>query len=161
EVFQVSGQNILQLTRFGRSDTGAQTVSAGGQRALLVASSNVLGTNPSENCQLFSIDLFGRGLKQLTTFQEAPHAQIGCTFFPPPGCGNDQVTQDRANHTIVLNSSCSPFGTNPNGYEVFAVRPDGTGLRQLTTTSGYRTFPDGSIEVENPGPTAYVSVPPR
>ena len=39
--------------------------------------------------------------------------------------------------------------------QIFAVRPDGHGLRQLTDASGSTTNPDGGIRVEFPGPFAY------
>ena len=52
-------------------------------------------------------------------------------------------------------SDCDPFGTNPNGSQVFAMRWDGSGLRQLTHTRGTTTATDGSVvEVEVPGPVA-------
>jgi hypothetical protein len=35
------------------------------------------------------------------------------------------------------------------------MRPDGTGLRQLTATRGLTTDPDGAIHVETLGPFTY------
>ena len=35
------------------------------------------------------------------------------------------------------------------------MRPDGTGLRQLTNARGMTTDPDGTVHVELPGPFAY------
>jgi hypothetical protein len=46
-------------------------------------------------------------------------------------------------------------GTNPNGDQIFAVRPDGTGLRQLTSLRGVQTLADGTLLVELPGPANY------
>jgi hypothetical protein len=40
-------------------------------------------------------------------------------------------------------------------HQMFAMRPDGSGLRQLTDAAGFTTNPDGSIRVELPGPFAY------
>jgi hypothetical protein len=57
--------------------------------------------------------------------------------------------------TILIDSSCDPFGTNPNGDQLFAMRPDGSGLRQLTHTRGFVTEADGTVDVELPGPAAY------
>jgi hypothetical protein len=46
----------------------------------------------------------------------------------------------------------APFGTAD---QIFAIRPDGSGLRQLTDAAGVTTNPDGSFRVELPGPYAY------
>jgi hypothetical protein len=35
------------------------------------------------------------------------------------------------------------------------MRPDGSGLRQLTATRGLTVDPDGTVRVEMPGPVAY------
>lgn len=51
-------------------------------------------------------------------------------------------------------SSCDPFGTNAYGEQVFAMRPGGTGLRQLTTAAGFREGDDGALAVELVGPWA-------
>jgi len=48
-----------------------------------------------------------------------------------------------------------PFGTVD---QIFAIRPDGSGLRQLTDAAGFTVNPDGSIRVEIPGPFAYSTV---
>ena len=59
---------------------------------------------------------------------------------------------------VVLESSCDPFSTNPNGGQVFAMNPDGTRLRQLTATRGFATEADGTVDVELPGPFASTAV---
>jgi hypothetical protein len=56
---------------------------------------------------------------------------------------------------VVFDSNCDPLGANQVGYQLFAMRPDGDGLRQLTDASGMTTEPDGSFRVELPGPFAY------
>jgi len=56
---------------------------------------------------------------------------------------------------VVFDSGCDPLSTNSYGIQVFAMRPDGSGLRQLTDTAGFTTNPDGSIRVELPGPFGY------
>src|SRR5262249_1018093 len=62
---------------------------------------------------------------------------------------------DEVTGTVVFASSCDPVGGNPYGEQLFAMRSDGTGLRQLTTTRGMTTGPDGTVHVEIPGPFAY------
>ena len=55
-----------------------------------------------------------------------------------------------------------PAHPEPTGYDddqIFAIRPDGTGLRQLTDAAGFTSKADGSIRVELPGPFAYPAAP--
>jgi hypothetical protein len=48
-----------------------------------------------------------------------------------------------------------PFGRGTYGGQVFSVRPDGTGLHQLTAMRGLVREADGAVSVELPGPVAY------
>ena len=154
EVFIQDGRNLLQLTNFRRFDTRSQALSADGQHAFFIASADPLGTNPTGNCQLFSVNAFGARLRQLTYFTEGLTAW-GCSYGPAPGCHIDFTVQDPITRTLVFTSSCGPFGANPSGSQIFAMRPDGSGLRQLTHTRGLVTATDGSFSVEVPGPFAY------
>jgi hypothetical protein len=56
---------------------------------------------------------------------------------------------------VVFDSSCDPLGTHSVGEQIFAMRPDGQGLRQLTDAAGVTTNPDGTFSAELPGPYAY------
>lgn len=56
---------------------------------------------------------------------------------PSGGVGADPVTG-----TVVFPSDCDPLGRNPFGYQMFAMRPDGSGLRQLTNARGRETSAD-------------------
>jgi hypothetical protein len=48
------------------------------------------------------------------------------------------------------------LGTTPNGgSQIFAMRPDGSRLRQLTDTRGVVMGTDGSLTTELPGPWGY------
>jgi hypothetical protein len=62
---------------------------------------------------------------------------------------------ERITGTVLFSSSCDPVGGNPFGNQLFATRPDGTGLRQLTNARGMTTDPDGTVHVELPGPVVY------
>jgi hypothetical protein len=102
EVFRVEGRNILQLTSLHRYDTrevGAGRNAGGsfvhvGSRVLLMASADRFGENRFNNCQLFSIDSLGSGLRQLTHFDEGAPSVRGCSFGEPPGCSFADVYQD-------------------------------------------------------------------
>lgn len=157
EVFAIDGHNVLQLTDFRRQDTWNPTLSADGQRVFFSASADPLGTNPTENCQIFSIDRNGGDLRQLTHFREGPYSPTGCHSGPPPdGCFVlDGLGRDTPSDTLVFDSTCDPFGTNPYGLQLFAMQPDGTGLRQLTETQGYTADASGAVAVEVPFPWAH------
>lgn len=157
ELFLLDGKNLLQLTNFRRTDTGfgGKVLDRRAGRAFFSASPDVFGTNPSQNCQLFSIDVLGGRLRQLTHFREAERSLRGCFHSEPPGCSIGPVYQDAVTRTLVFYSSCDAFGTNTYGGQVFAMRPDGTGLRQLTATRGFTTEADGTFAVELPGPVTY------
>ena len=125
-----------------------------GQRAFFTASADPLGTNPTQNCQLFSVDVLGANLRQVTHFQQGGHPEGGCVpdlgtpLSPPPGCVTGDLRQDPVTGAIVFVSQCDPFGANPYGAQIFAMRPDGTGLRQLTHLRGFVTEADGTDTVE-------------
>jgi hypothetical protein len=62
--------------------------------------------------------------------------------------------------SIVFDTVLDPLDLRPSahftyGDQIFAIRPDGSGLRQLTEAGGVTTNPDGSTSVELPGPYAY------
>jgi hypothetical protein len=163
EVFLLDHGNLLQLTAFHRLDTFRATADVDGQRVFLIASANPpeLGdNNPSENCQIFSIDRLGTDLRQLTDFNPGGHSALGCTFGggAPPGCNIEPARQDPVTRALVFPSSCDPFGTNPNGEQVFAMHPDGSGLQQLTDTRRLTIEADGTVDVELPGPFASTAV---
>jgi len=108
-------------------------------------------------------DVLGGGLRQITHFS-SPGRTIGPACAGPgsafPGCpiGSGYyrvVLQDPVTKAIVFESSCDPFHVSPFGGQLFALRPDGFGLRQLTDAAGFTSNPDGSIRVELPGPFAY------
>jgi hypothetical protein len=156
EVFLLGGRDVLQLTHFDRVDTNGRLLDDAGRRAFFVASADPLGKNPSGNCQLFSIDNLGSHVRQLTRFREGERSINGCLNGPPPdGCMVFVVYQDPATRTLVFYSSCDPFGTNPYGGQIFAMRPDGSKLRQLTTTRGLVEGADGEVTLELPGPFGY------
>src|SRR5262249_1243290 len=65
----------------------------------------------------------------------------------------------RLTRPLVFGSSCDPLGRNRFGSQIFAMRPDGSGLRQLTATRGRTIDADGTLHVEIPGPLAYEVLP--
>ena len=150
------GGDVLQLTRLHSQDLRQEDERPNGRRFLFITPEDPLGTNPSRNCQLFSVDDLGGRLRQLTHFEETEHATSGCNFMlPRSGCGLSTTFWDPVTDEIVTYSSCDPFGTNPNGGQLFAMRPDGSRLRQLTAARGLTIAEDGSVTPELPGPFRY------
>jgi hypothetical protein len=157
EVFLVNGKNLLQLTNFHRAETLSLFVDTTRQRAFLVASADPLGTNPTQNCQLFSIDTLGGQLRQVTHFHEGDHSVNGCIAVAGvgAGCAINDAREDAETGDIVFDSSCDPFGMNPFGDQCFTMRGDGSRLRTLTHTKGVVSYPDGSVTTELTGAWDY------
>src|SRR5262249_31752000 len=154
EIFLFDGGALLQLTHLGRRDTGTPDLTPDGQRVIFAASADPFGTNPSETCQLFSIDAKGTALRQLTPFSSPVHAERGCVQAHPPGCRVLSYGLERVTGNVVFYSSCDPFGTTPYGDQLFAIGSNGLHLRQLTQALGLVTDADGSATAENIGPIA-------
>jgi hypothetical protein len=157
EAFVTDGTNVVQLTKFGRVDTclGSSPFYSGrDRRVYFTVSADPFGTNPSQNCQIFSIEPVSRDLRQLTFFRESAAAPNGCIGDRRPnGCRIDfsgpcHPSQNPHTGTIFFWSSCDPFGQNRNGYQLFAMHPDGSGLRQLTNAVGAVRGADHTYEVE-------------
>jgi hypothetical protein len=169
EVFLHQGKELLQLTTFKRKDTFKAFLSPERTRAFFVASvdPSPSHTNPAHNCQLFSVGHFGAGMRQITFFDPETGAgppSPACFGTPRPWCSIGEgyfrvILQDPETRSVVFQASCDPLGTNPNGGQIFAMRPDGSGLRQLTDAAGIVTHPDGTVTAELVSPFAYSAVP--
>jgi len=154
EIFLFDHDNALQLTSLHHYDTHLPVLARG--RVFFISSADPLGTNAERICQIFSTDLLGSHLRQLTRFEDQGRPSSGCTFVLGTACTiTTGIRADPASGAIVFTANCDPFGTNPYGDQGFAMRADGSGLRQLTALRGMQTFPDGSILVELLGPANY------
>ena len=156
-IFALDGERFLQITpNTETSDMNLDLVTRDGRRVVFHAPVDFVGRNPTSNCQLFSVDTLGGDLRQLTEFALGGAcerlASPSCALSGSSGCSIVQAEQDALTGTIVFYSSCDPCGTNPNGGQIFAMRPDGSGLRQLTRARGRFTDADGALVVELPGP---------
>ena len=118
-----------------------------------------LGTNPAEIPQVFSIDIFGLRLRQLTRLPGRP---VPCgRFVDVFTCDQIVGVQDAVTDAIVFAAPCGGLRDSAFADQLFAIRPDGrSGVRQLTTARGCVTNDDGSVTVEMPGPFGY-SAPSR
>jgi hypothetical protein len=149
EVFITDGTNVLQLTNYKRVDTasGGATFSPFDGRVYFNASADPLGTNPSYDCQIFSVDPISRDTRQVTFFHEEGNHQ-GTRGCFGGGCRVNTPEISSATGTLYFSSQCDPRGQNPQGWQVFSIEPNGSGLRQLTYARGFVRFPDGRHEAE-------------
>jgi hypothetical protein len=166
EIFRQDGRNLLQLTNLQREDTFPGFMNSGRTEAFFLSSAD-FGKNPYGNCQIFSIGAFGSGLRQVTRFLNKGIHQVvpGCFDYggswPPTNCGLAYgyyrvLFQDPVTHAIVFDSTCDPLDANLSGAsQIFAIRPDGRRLHQLTDAAGFTANADGSVRAELPGPFAY------
>lgn len=156
DVFLLDGEHVLQLTDFRRNDTYDPVLSGSGDSIAFVGAGDPLGSNPDNNCQIFSIDRLGGHFRQLTSFR-SPGAGSGCLINVfPLGCIAHFLGSTQEDGTLVFYSDCDPFGTGVQGGQIFAMDPDGSGLHQLTNTRGFEPAPaDGGALLELPGPFAY------
>ena len=155
EIFVSDGRQLLQLTNYGRSDTAFPIRLRDRNHVVFTASADPVKRNASNTCQLFNVDRLAGGLRQLTRFDGG---------LAEPGCGTSLLgctvtqaldEQDPSTGAIVFDSSCNAFGSTAVGQQVFAIRPDGSGFRQVTNYRGATTDSDGAVSVELPGPVAY------
>jgi hypothetical protein len=165
ELFLVDRRNLTQLTNFGRAGTGYDGGFFDRGRVLFTAEANPSGDNPAGICQLFSINELGSDLRQLTHLRSdgrPPFDSCGGYVYPPACRGIDpfSLVPDPVTGTVLFASNCDPVGRNGYGEQLFAIGSDGSGLRQLTSTRGLTTDPDGTVHVEMPRPFAYAVGPP-
>jgi len=159
EVFLHEGRHLLQVTNFDRSDTYAAFFDRDLERVFFYGSADPVGENPSGTCNFFSSDPFGGKVRQLTHFQSGllPRSEEGCFLnLPRPDCliGAEFPWHDEVTGSIVFDGNCNLIG-NPLDQQLFAMRPDGSGLRQITNYRGMEVAPDGTVTVELGGPNAY------
>jgi hypothetical protein len=159
---QYGKKQLVQLTNYGRVDTWPGFLTRDRKRAVFMASADPVRMNPDGNCQLFSVDVPGGVPRQITHLDPGRLVTLpGCFLSFGIGYGAYRaVTQDPVTGTIVFDTTLDALKTSPGAPfgtvdQIFAIRPDGTGLRQLTDAGGVTTNSDGSVRVELPGPYAY------
>ena len=75
-LFDTDPPQVLQLTKFARSDTSAR-LTADNRRVVFFASADPAGSNSDHNCEFFSIDRNGADVRQLTHHTGLYHRGIG------------------------------------------------------------------------------------
>jgi len=126
EVFVVKsdGTNLQQITNHpgaGLGDALMVSIAGNGTKVAFTSTGNLTGANASHVQQVFVINKDGTGLSQVT------HLTDGEFYYL-------KISDDATK--IVFLSEANPLGTNADGNnEIFAIYADGTGLKQLTSTS--------------------------
>jgi len=157
ELFFLDGRDAIQLTNFGYPDTGFVDA-VGGGRVFFAATADPLGENPTGMCQLFAIAPFTARLQQLTHFPDDGRNRLGCLATGlGVSCTVQGVTADSRSDLVSFVGQCDPVGRNPDGQQIFAMRSNGTGLRQLTSFRGIEEMPDGTVHVELGGSLAFTA----
>ena len=152
ELFVESGQDVVQVTNFKRVDTFPGALTADGTRVLFDASTDALGTNPEQTCQMFSVGTLGGDLRQLTYFPACDDQGCLADALAP-------VAYDLERDLVVFESYCDLTGSGVYGGEFYTIRSDGSDLRQLSTARGVVTEDDGTVSVQLPGFLSYAAVP--
>jgi hypothetical protein len=160
DIFVQYGKKLLlQLTNYRRVDTFAGFLTPDRKRAVFIASADPVHMNPYGICQLFSVDVHGGMPRQITHLDSgARGTTAGCFRADGISYGYYRtVAHDPVTGTIIFDSTVNALSLPGAAYgdQIFAIRPDGRGLRQLTDAAGGTTNPDGSIRFELPGPYAY------
>lgn len=117
-------RNIRQLTFNPSPEFGAfcPSLSADGTTVAFASTADLTGENPSHLPQLFVIQADGTGLQQLTQDEFA---------LPPYFLNCPSLSGDGS--LVAFLSKGDPLGENPQYLQqLFLIRTDGTGLKQLT-----------------------------
>lgn len=143
-VMNVDGTDLVQLT----SSTGGAGVinpkiSLDGHKIVFSSDRSLVPLgNTDGNFELFVIHANGRGLTQLT---KTTGGNLPCGF---PGNSHPQF--DPTDRRIIFGSDRDLTGGNPDGNsEVFVMEQDGSGIRQLTHTTGGCGCDEGNLDITN------------
>lgn len=125
-VMKVDGTALLQITDDPAPNAGSVAslaMSGSGNRVVYVSNSNPLGSNPTHSNQVFIVDRDGTNTRQLSA------SSLESSIGSPPSISDD-------GQKIAFSCKANLTGGNADlGYEIFVVMADGTGLRQLTSSS--------------------------
>ncbi len=130
-VMEPDGTDLAPLTNDPAVDAGTVSsalLSGSGSRAVFVANTDPLGTNPGRFDQVFVVNRDGTGLRQLT------NATVELPFYL-----SIEISISDDGERVVFTDSRDLTGGNPGGWlQAFGIQADGTGLRQLTNaTNGH------------------------
>lgn len=136
------GTGLAQLT-FTTGGIGVYNpaISSDGQKVVFASDRDLVpGSNADLNSEIFIVNVNGSGLAQLTHSTGGDVNNFG---------GNSHPRLSPGGHRVAFSSDLDLVpGSNSDGnHELFLVNSDGTGLVQLThTTGGYGVFDPGGLD---------------
>jgi len=142
-VMNTDGTGLTQLT-FSTGGIGVynSAIAASGKKVVFASDRDLIpGRNPDLNSEIFVVNIDGSGLRQLTHTTGGDPNNFG---------GNSHPRLDPTGRTVAFSSDLDLVpGSNTDGnHELFVINLDGTGLRQLTnTTGGYGVFDPGGLDI--------------
>jgi TolB protein len=120
---------ITQLTNTNAPGCGNfyPSVSTIGNLVAFTSFCDLVGLNPDQNAEVFVMKVNGSNLHQLTN-----------TVSSPGAFGAQNVSINRNGTTVVFSSDGDmiPGGNADGNFEIFTINVDGTGLTQLTHSTG-------------------------
>jgi Tol biopolymer transport system component len=120
------GTGLRQLTQSTSGSSGSAVICGNGSKVVFTSVADLTGGNADHSQEIFVIGWDGTGLRQLTS--------------TPGSCGSPHISDDGTR--VVFTSSLDLTGGNADlSSEVFAINADGTGLRQLTSSTGSSVAP--------------------
>jgi len=142
-VMNSDGTGLTQLTfTVGGLGINEPAIAPNGQKIVFAAATDLLpGENPDLNSEIFIVNIDGTGLAQVTHSTGGDANNFG---------GNSHPRLDPQGGHITFSSDLDlvPGGNSDGNHELFLIRIDGTGLRQLThTTGGYGVFDPGGLDI--------------
>ena len=118
------GTGLQQITNHpgaGQGEALIAVISGNGSKVAFSSNGNLTGGNAGHIQQVYLINRDGTGLSQVTHLTDAE------IYFL-------KISDDATK--IVFAAEANPLGTNADGnVEIFAINADGTGLKQLTSTT--------------------------
>lgn len=141
-VMNSDGTGLTQLTfTTGGLGVNEPAIAPNGQKVVFAADQDLVpGGNPDLNSEIFVVNVDGSGVAQVTHSTGGDVNNFG---------GNTHPRLDAAGRRITFSSDLDlvPGGNSDANHELFLVNIDGSGLRQLThTTGGYGIFDPGGVD---------------
>ena len=136
------GAGLTQITfTVGGLGINEPAIAPNGQTVVFAAAMDLVpGGNSDLNSEIFVVNIDGTGLTQVTHTTGGDPNNFG---------GNTHPRLDPRSRYITFSSDRDlvPGGNTDANHELFLVNVDGTGLRQLTrTTGGYGVFDPGGLD---------------
>ncbi|HTQ57522.1 MAG TPA: hypothetical protein VMI94_23795 [Bryobacteraceae bacterium] len=140
-IMNSDGTGLTQLTFSTGPGADEPAISYNGQKVVFCSNSDLVpGQNADGNSEIFIINADGSGLRQLTFSTGGDPQNFG---------GNTHPRLDPSGQHIAFSSDRDLIaGRNSDAnHELFVINIDGSGLRQLTnTTGGYGVFATGGLD---------------